>query len=266
VSPGTGALLRAGQCGPVEAAATRVLGFGRRGLAERSECSNIASPIGLTQYLAIAAEVAAWVGPGRVLDWGAGWGQTSLLLHAHGAQAVAYDVEDKGAAGGLLAEAEVPYVVTPGPGLPFRDGAFDAVLNCGVLEHVDDERAALAELRRVLRPGGRLFTYHLPNRHAYAEWLGRRLGRFHHERTYTRAEAIGLFERAGFRVRECRPFHVLPRNVWGRLSMRVTMAPWIGVAYDRFDDTVARIPGLRRVATAWAVVADRPTSPMVTER
>jgi hypothetical protein len=222
-----------GAPGAVEAAAARVLAFGRRGLAERPECSNIASPIGLAQYLAIAAEVAAWIGRGRALDWGAGWGQTSLLLRAHGVRVVAYDVEDKGAAAGLLGAAEVPYVVTPGPALPFVDGAFDAVLNCGVLEHVADERAALAEL-----------TYHLPNRHAYTEWAGRRLGGFHHERTYTRPEAYALFEAAGFRVTTCRAFHVLPRNVWGRLSERLPMAPWVSAAYD--------------VATAWAIAADRP--------
>jgi SAM-dependent methyltransferase len=249
---------RSSHGGPVEAAAERVLAFGRRGLAQRPECSNIASSIGLAQYLAIAAEVSAWTGQGHLLDWGAGWGQTSLLLRAHGVRVVAYDVEDKGAATGLLREADVPYVVTPGPGLPFPDDAFDAVLNCGVLEHVDDERAALAELRRVLRPGGRLFTYHLPNRHAYTEWLGRRLGRFHHERTYTRREAVHLFEREGFRVEACRAFHVLPRNVWGRVAARVPLAPWTGVAYDRLDAAVARFPGIRRVATAWAVVADRP--------
>jgi ubiquinone/menaquinone biosynthesis C-methylase UbiE len=243
---------------PVAITARRVLAFGQHALGDRPECSNIASPIGLAQYVAIAAEVAAWAGPGRVLDWGAGWGQTSALLWAHGARVVAYDVEDKGAAAGLLRTTGVPYVVTPGPGLPFREGAFDAVLNCGVLEHVDDEQAALAELHRVLRPGGRLFTYHLPNRYAYTEWLGRRLGRFHHERTYTRREAARVFERAGFRVASCRPFHVLPRNVWGRLSGRVPLGSWTGVAYERVDTAVARIPGLGRLATAWAVLADRP--------
>jgi SAM-dependent methyltransferase len=242
----------------LEGAAARILAFGRGRLAERPECSNIASPIGLAQYVQISLEVAAWVGPGEVLDWGAGWGQTSLLLRARGTRVVAYDVEDKGAARGLLRDGGVPYVVDPGPGLPFPDGRFDAVLNCGVLEHVADEARALAELRRVLRPGGRLFTYHLPNRHAYTEWLGRRLGRFHHERTYTRREATGVFERAGFRVAACRPFHVLPRNVWGRRPARLRMAAWAGPFYERLDAALARTPGIRRLATAWALLADRP--------
>ena len=40
--------------------------------------------------------------------------------------------------------------------LPFRDGSFDAVVCTGVLMHLPDQRRALAELGRVLRPGGRL--------------------------------------------------------------------------------------------------------------
>lgn len=243
-----------------------MLAFGRRGLEERAEYSNIASPVGLAQYVGIAREIAAWAGRGRVLDWGAGWGQTSLLLQAHGVRVVAFDVEDKGAVTGLLAGTDVPYVVSADPVLPFPDAAFDAVLNCGVLEHVENEPAALGELRRVLRPGGRLFTYHLPNRHAYTEWLGRRLGGFHHDRTYTRREAIELFERAGFRVEACRPFHLLPRNVWGRLSPRLALPDWSGAAYGRVDAALARLPGLRRLATAWALVAERRPPQRAAER
>jgi SAM-dependent methyltransferase len=202
----------------------------------------------------IASDVASAVGRGRVLDWGAGWGQNAALLSAHGLSVVAYDVEDKGAARGLLADTGVAYVVQPGPRLPFDDGAFDAVLNCGVLEHVDEPPAALAELRRILVPGGRLFSYHLPNRHAWAEWLGRRLGRYHHERTYAEAEAVGLFEDAGFRVAGCRPFHLLPRNVWAQAP---GLAAWLAGPVEAVDAGLLRVPGLRRVATAWAVVASR---------
>ncbi len=53
------------------------------------------------------------------------------------------------------------YVLAPPPktaadltALPFRDGAFDAVVHVHVLEHIMDDRAALREIRRVLRPGG----------------------------------------------------------------------------------------------------------------
>lgn len=197
--------------------------------------------------------MAAALGRGHVLDWGAGWGQTSLLLRAHGLTVTAYDVDDKGAAGGLLAGTDVAYVVDPGPRLPFEDAAFDGVLNCGVLEHVEDQRASLVELRRVLRPGGRLFTYHLPNRGAWAEWLGRHLGRFHHDRTYTRAEAVMLFEAAGFEVLACRPFHWLPRNVWARWP-GLAMPPG---AFEAVDAALVRVPGLRRLATAWTLVARR---------
>ncbi len=158
------------------AAAARILAFGRERYRAQALYANIASSLGVAQYVTIAAEVGRWVDHGKILDWGAGWGQNSLLLHAHGARVTAYDVEDKGAAQGLLAGTGIPYRLGAGRDLPLPDEEFDAVLNCGVLEHVPDERHALAELRRVLRPRGYLFTYHLPNRHAWTERLGRWLG------------------------------------------------------------------------------------------
>jgi ubiquinone/menaquinone biosynthesis C-methylase UbiE len=242
----------------------RILAFGQAGVAGRAECANIASPIGVAQYVAIADEVAALLGRAdrrRVLDWGAGWGQTSLLMRCRGLHVVAYDIEDKGAAAGLLRGTDIRYVVDPNPALPFPDGAFDAVLNCGVVEHVDDPGRALAELYRVLRPGGWLLTYHLPNRHAYVEWLGRRLGRFHHERTYTRAGAEALFREAGFAVVRCRPFHLLPHNVWGGSLRRRALAAPAARVYEALDRALTRIPGLRRLATAWAIQARRPPGP-----
>lgn len=53
---------------------------------------------------------------------------------------------------------EVDVVLTPGEPLPFADGAFDALLCTQVLEHVADLGQTLAEIRRVLAPGGLLLV------------------------------------------------------------------------------------------------------------
>jgi SAM-dependent methyltransferase len=43
--------------------------------------------------------------------------------------------------------------------LPFADDSFDVVTAVDIIEHIDDDVAALAECRRVLRPGGRLYIF-----------------------------------------------------------------------------------------------------------
>ena len=72
-----------------------------------------------------------------------------------------------------------PSLVVCGAGeaLPYPAGSFDLVLSNEVIEHVQDDRAAVAEMARVLRPGGRLVLF-CPNRWYPVEqhgiyWRGR---------------------------------------------------------------------------------------------
>ncbi|MGF1429835.1 class I SAM-dependent methyltransferase [Kitasatospora sp. LaBMicrA B282] len=100
---------------------------------------------------------AAAVGAGtRVLDVGTGPGTVAAAALARGAEVVAVDAEPSmvALAAAHAPGAEVRQAVLPE--LPFPDGAFDAAVANFVVNHVEDPWAALAELRRVVRPGGRL--------------------------------------------------------------------------------------------------------------
>ncbi len=100
---------------------------------------------------------AAVVGEGaRVLDVGTGTGTVAAAACERGAMVTAVDAEPSMVelAGRAAPAAEVLTAVLPE--LPFEDGTFDAVVGNFVLNHVGRPRVALKELRRVLRPGGRI--------------------------------------------------------------------------------------------------------------
>lgn len=92
----------------------------------------------------------------RVLDAGTGTGTAARAARERGAETTAVDADPDMAA---LASAAVPDAdvrVAALPDLPFADDGFDAVVGNFVLNHVGRPRAALAELRRVARPGARV--------------------------------------------------------------------------------------------------------------
>jgi SAM-dependent methyltransferase len=100
----------------------------------------------------------------RVLDLGCGEGRHVHAFHLmEGVQAVGLDADGPSlakAAAGLASlgggQGETLLVHGDAYRLPFPDGAFDVVVCCEVLEHLPDVDAALAEMGRVLKGGGRL--------------------------------------------------------------------------------------------------------------
>jgi demethylmenaquinone methyltransferase / 2-methoxy-6-polyprenyl-1,4-benzoquinol methylase len=92
----------------------------------------------------------------RVLDAGAGTGASTVEFIEEGAYAVGVDISLGMLAAGRLARPAVPLLAGDALALPFRDAAFDAVTISFALRNVVDPRAALRELLRVTRPGGRL--------------------------------------------------------------------------------------------------------------
>ena len=104
----------------------------------------------------LASGVLEWLSakPGeRILDLGCGDGQLTQRIAANGATVVGADtspemVEAARSRGIVVMEASAE-------ALPFSDHAFDAVFSNATLHWVRDQDAMLAEVRRVLKPGGR---------------------------------------------------------------------------------------------------------------
>ena len=103
----------------------------------------------------VAEAVAAAPGE-RVLDLAAGTGTSSIPFSAAGARVVACDFSTGMLRVGRARRPGLRFVAGDALALPFADGAFDAVTISFGLRNTSDPAAALAELARVTRPGGRL--------------------------------------------------------------------------------------------------------------
>jgi SAM-dependent methyltransferase len=227
----------------------------------RANDVNLRHALQLREYEAIADRIAADA-PGRLLDWGCGFGYMTALLRGRGLDVTAFDFRPEVDASGPRPLARYPEIVADVErddpvGLPYGDDAFDAVLSCGVLEHVADPDGSLEELKRVLRPGGTLYVFKLPNRWSYLEAIARAGGLYYHgawehDRVYDVASAATLLGRHGFAVRDLRRANMLPLTVGGRALGRAAGPLW------RLNTGLATVPALRGLATNVELVATAP--------
>jgi SAM-dependent methyltransferase len=110
-----------------------------------------------------AAAPQLGTGSARVLENGCGIGAyiTPLRTFTPAVFALDYDFERAREAGRRNPPSLV--VCAAGERLPYPAGSFDVILSNEVIEHVADDRAAVEEMVRALRPGGRLVVF-CPNR------------------------------------------------------------------------------------------------------
>src|SRR3954469_1449107 len=151
-------------------------------VAERYDLANHVLSLGQTRLWrrAVAQAVAARPGE-RVLDLAAGTGSSSLPFAAAGAQVVAADFSLGMLRVGKKAHPGLDLLAGDALRLPFADDSFDAVTISFGLRNVSDVGAALAEMGRVTRPGGRLVVCEFshptwaPFRTVYSGYLMRAL-------------------------------------------------------------------------------------------
>jgi SAM-dependent methyltransferase len=107
--------------------------------------------------------LAHLAGAQRVLDIGTGEGQVARVLAAQGMAVTGVDPTVAPITAAARRGGRPSYARSAAAALPFQDASFDAALACLVFEHIDAVDDAIAEVARVVRPGGRfLFLLNHP--------------------------------------------------------------------------------------------------------
>ena len=167
----------------------------------------------------------------RLLDIGCGFGRHSYEALRRGADVVSSDfslpelLEVDGTVGAMEEGNELPAGVSSAScngdvtQLPFPDGSFNRIIASEILEHIDDDIAALVELVRVLRPGG-TFAATVPS--TFPERICWKItDEYHapkveggHVRIYEKGELARRMEAAGLEVFHDHRAHSLHTPYW----------------------------------------------------
>jgi SAM-dependent methyltransferase len=204
----------------------------------------------------------------RVLDMGCGAGRHAFEMYRRGGDVIAFDQDGDELAGvldlfGAMRDAgEVPdgaeADIKQGDALslPFADAEFDRVVAAEVLEHIPDDEAAIAELARVLRPGGTMAV-------TVPRWLPEKVcwalsDAYHeveggHVRIYRGHELVARLEAAGLVYEGRDHAHGLHAPYW-----------WLKCAVGVTDDHHAAVRAYHRLLV-WDIM-EKPLATRLAER
>lgn len=231
------------------------------GKPEAPFLDHLSNDLTRTSYIQKAEDMAKVLAPhAKILDWGSGFGQMAFVLQRMGFNPTAYDVIRRDYSLLPLAGLELVYGQDEVK-LPFEDNSFEAVVGCGVLEHVPNILGSLQELNRIIKPSGHLFIYNLPYIFSPSEAYAAQRGISVHPIKFTKLGTKQLLELADFQVKHIAHENGIPKRFAGPLqSLRGLTDQATGLLL-KLDEVIVRIPFLRSViSNSIKAVAIKPTA------
>lgn len=180
-----------------------------------------------------------WSRPDRILDVACGSGravrEASRRLQRHGDGIACGCDLSEGMLQQRFADGPIPanahFAAASAQRLPFGDQTFDAVICTAAFHHLSSPQQALAEFRRLLRPGGTLLISDTCRDLSLAKWVWDRLRRWFepgHVRYYRTDEVVPLLRDAGFSdidVTVFAPSYAESRKLFGTVAIFSAQAP-----------------------------------------
>ncbi len=213
----------------------------------------------------------------RVLDMGCGAGRHAFEMYRRGGDVVAFDQDGDELAGvleifgAMREQGEVPLGaeadIKQGDALamPFADEEFDRIVASEVLEHIPDDETAIAELVRVLRPGGTIAV-------TVPRWLPEKIcwalsDQYHeveggHVRIYTGDELVGKLRAAGLEYLGKDHAHGLHSPYWWikcAVGVDNDKHPLVKAYHEVLVWDIMKRPGYSRVTR----LAERALNPLI---
>ncbi len=213
----------------------------------------------------------------RVLDMGCGAGRHAFEMYRRGGDVIAFDQDGDELAGvleifgAMREQGEVPLGaeadIKQGDALamPFADEEFDRIVASEVLEHIPDDETAIAELVRVLRPGGTIAV-------TVPRWLPEKIcwalsDQYHeveggHVRIYTGDELVGKLRAAGLEYLGKDHAHGLHSPYWWikcAVGVDNDKHPLVKAYHEVLVWDIMKRPGYSRVTR----LAERALNPLI---
>ena len=184
----------------------------------------------------------------KVLDVGCGVGFVSQLYPNFDITGI--DISDE-----MLKRNPHVWIKAPAEAMPFPDSQFDFVICRSLLHHLEDPRKGLAEMFRVLKPGGQWVCWE-PNLSIFNDWirkLSKLTRRFSHwHRNFLPSELIDIVEESGLTITSIKYHGHIAYPCLGFPDILNLHIPiWLGRHMISLDELISKTP---IAITGWAVM------------